>query len=138
MGEMEKRLLLFFGVTFVLVSLWPRIFPSPPPPEPRELPGAVEGVRDGASESTASAPDVSAPLPETRNTEAPAAAANDTAAAAQDKTAEVAAASERTVMVETSMYEMKLTNRGARLRSFMLQEYRDDEGRPYEILGQNA
>ena len=129
MGEMEKRLLLFFGVTFVLVSLWPRMFPAPRPPEPREPPRVVEGVRDVAPESTDPAPDVSVPSPLTGNTEDLA-----LAAAAEDKVAEVAAASERTVVVQTSMYEMKLTNRGARMLSFMLQEYRDNEGRPYEML----
>lgn len=133
MGETEKRLLLFFGVTFVLVSLWPRIFPAPRPPEPREPPRVVEGVRDVAPERTDPAPDVSVPLPLTGNTEDLA-----LAAAAEDKVAEVAAASERTVVVQTSMYEMKLTNRGARMLSFMLQEYRDNGGRPYEMLGQNA
>lgn len=140
MGEMEKRLLLFFGVTFVLVSLWPRIFPSPPPLEPSEPPGVVEGVRDVARDSSTSAPDVSATLPRGRKTEDPAADANDTVAVAVgvDNVAEVAAGSERTVVVETSMYEMKLTNRGARMLSFMLQEYRDNDGQPYEMLGQNA
>ncbi len=130
MGEMEKRLLLFFGVTFVLVSLWPRIFPVPRPPEPLEPPAAVEDVRDVEPGGNAPALDANAPSPETAVVEA--------AAAAVDKVAEIAAASERTVVVETSKYEMKLTNRGARLLSFMLQEYRNKEDRPYEMVGQNA
>ena len=134
MGEMEKRLLLFFGVTFVLVSLWPRIFPAPRPPETFEPPAAVEDVRDVEPGGHAAAPDVSAPSPETEDAEAAAAVAGP----AGDQVAEVVAASERTVVVETSKYEMKLTNRGARLLSFMLQEYRDKEGRPYEMVGQNA
>ena len=134
MGEMEKRLLLFFGVTFVLVSLWPRIFPPPQPLEPLEPPPSMEDVRE--VEPVGNAPlDVSTPSPET---ESPAAAAAPAPAPEDDKAAEVAAASERTVVVETSKYEMKLTNRGARLLSFMLQEYRDTEGRPYEMLGQSA
>ena len=131
MGEMEKRLLLFFGVTFVLVWLWPRIFPAPAPPEPRELPGVVEGIRDVAPENTVPAPEVSATLPAPGNSEIGTAAALDNAA-------EIVAASERTVVIETSMYEMKLTNRGARMLSFMLHEYRDSEDQPYEMLGQNA
>ena len=133
MGEMEKRLLLFFGVTFVLVSLWPRIFPAPRPPEPFEPPAAVEDVRDVGPGGKAPGLDANAPSPETEHAEAIEAAA----AAAVDSVAEVAAASERTVVVETSMYEMKLTNRGARMLSFMLQEYRDKEGYPYEMVGQN-
>ena len=131
MGEMEKRLLLFFGVTFVLVSLWPRIFPAPRPPEPFEPPAAVEDARDVEPGGNAPALDASAPSLGTEDVEA-------AAAVAGDQVAEVAATSERTVVVETSLYEMKLTNRGARILSFMLQEYRDKEGRPYEMVGQNA
>ena len=99
MGEMEKRLLLFFGVTFVLVSLWPRIFPAPRPPEPFEPPAAVEDARDVEPGGNAPALDASAPSPGTEDVEAIEAAA----AAAVDKGAEVAAVSERTVVVETSM-----------------------------------
>jgi len=133
MGEMEKRLLLFFGVTFVLVSLWPRIFPPARPPEPLEPPPAVEDIREIEPAGKAPALDVSAPP-----AEAESAAGVAGPAPAGDKVAEVAATSERTVVVETSKYEMKLTNRGARILSFMLQEYRDNEGHPYEMVGQNA
>ena len=136
MGEMEKRLLLFFGVTFVLVSLWPRIFPVPVRPEP---PAPVEGVGDVERSGNAPARDASAPSAGTED-----AVAEATAATAVDKVDELeraearAAETERTLVVETSKYEMKLTNRGARLLSFMLQEYRDTEGRPYEMVAQNA
>ena len=69
MGEMEKRLLLFFGVTFVLVSLWPRIFPAPRPPEPIEPP--MEDVREVEPGGNAPPPrDVNPPSPETEDAEA--------------------------------------------------------------------
>jgi hypothetical protein len=47
---MEKRLLLFFAVTFLLVSLWPRLFPPKAPPAPEvDFAAPKEGAEEGPS-----------------------------------------------------------------------------------------
>jgi YidC/Oxa1 family membrane protein insertase len=121
---MEKRLLLFFAVTFLLVSLWPRLFPPParpvPPPSPvgadADLPAPspeIEPSRDVAGE-TAEPPDTGLPL-ETRS-----------------------AATEETLVVETELYQLTLSNRGAHLVSARLKLFEDDQGQPYELVSDHA
>ncbi len=133
MGEMEKRLLLFFGVTFLLVSLWPRIFPPPPAPEP--VP-AAEGSPDVVSERAA--PGTSGSSAETAGHERAPLESEPVETGALEGAEARAAGSEQSVVVETSLYRMELTNRGARMISFQLSEHFDAENRPYEMVGQVA
>ncbi|MGH9319614.1 MAG: membrane protein insertase YidC [Vicinamibacteria bacterium] len=121
---MEKRLLLFFAVTFLLVSLWPRLFP---PPTPDPLPGAAADVTEPSTpaEGTgdiAPAPDESASVAE----EIP---------QAEDRRA---AEREEVVVVETDVYRLELSNRGARILSARLKDHQDDHGRPYELVSRAA
>ena len=49
-----------------------------------------------------------------------------------------AASAEREVVVETSLYRLVLSNRGARLMSMRLQEYLSNAREPYEMVGLGA
>ncbi len=121
---MEKRLLLFFAVTFLLVSLWPRLFPPPARPTPP----------DG---------DVTAPKKAVREEERPAAAHRveggapgaDTPVASPAARVAAAVAS---VVVETDVYRLTFSNQGARLVSARLKEFNDDAGEPYELVSVEA
>ena len=128
MGEMEKRLLLFFAVTFMLVSLWPRLFPPPTPPEPP--PGAE------------AATDVEPRAPAESDTPGTAATMDEEPEPPEEPEDEEvnarAASSERTLVIETSLYDMELTNRGGRMMSFKLREFQDSAGRPYEMVSRTA
>src|SRR5262245_26473472 len=116
---MEKRLLLFFAVTFLLVSLWPRLFPPPAPPLPSESPVAADLAEPPAPE-TELAPTTDEPVPE--STTAP-------------DTLEVrSAAREETVVVETDVYRLTFSNRGAHLVSARLKSFEDANGEPYELV----
>lgn len=121
---MEKRLLLFFAVTFLLVSLWPRLFPPPTPPPPSA--------------------DVEPAAPPPPETVAPPRAADEAAvgeeSGAQEagKTEARSAASEERIVVETDVYELTFSNRGARLVSARLKAHDDDTGEPYELVSQLA
>ena len=118
---MEKRLLLFFGSTFLLVSLWPTFFPPPPIPEDGSSPfveNSGSGLRapaDVPASPSKKAPAVpSAPSPEPEEHE-------ESAEHPEESEYEVRAASaEREVVVETSLYRLGLSNRGARLLSMRL------------------
>lgn len=135
MGDMEKRLLLFFGVTFLLVSLWPRFFPAAPPPEP--VP-AVEGAPDVIEEPAAPPPRESASeADEPIATETEPRAPGETPADTESPEAR-AAGSEQPIVVETPLYRMELTNRGARIVSFKLSHHLDAENAPYEMVSQIA
>src|SRR5262245_11349492 len=120
---MEKRLLLFFAVTFLLVSLWPRLFPPPAPPLPSESPVAVDVAPP--------------PAPETE----PAPAGEETApesTSAPTTPESRSAAREQTVLVETDVYRLTFSNRGAHLVSARLKSFEDTTGEPYELVSEEA
>jgi YidC/Oxa1 family membrane protein insertase len=41
---------------------------------------------------------------------------------------------EKLISIETDLYSIKFTNKGARIRSWELKNYQDDEGRPLELV----
>jgi YidC/Oxa1 family membrane protein insertase len=124
---MEKRLLLFFAVTFLLVSLWPRMFPPPAPPLPSASPVDVVGPER---------PLTPGPAAPTEETPAPGGAAP---AAAEERGPEArSAAGEERIVVETDVYRLTFSNRGARLTSARLKAHDDDKGEPYELVSQMA
>ncbi len=135
---MEKRLLLFFGATFLLVTLWPRFFPPPPMPENVPSP-SVENSENGLStpaELPVSPASPTEPDPAVRT--APS-LQEERPEPSEESTYEVRAASEeREVVVETSLYRLVLSNRGGRLLSMRLREYLDNAREPYEMVGLGA
>ncbi len=122
---MEKRLLLFFAVTFLLVSLWPRLFPPPAPPLPSSSPMAVEPAGEPASAEA-----------EEAKTE-PVLVEGTEPGVAGEPTRRAAAAEERLV-VETDVYRLEFSNRGARLVSARLKAFEDERGEPYELVSAEA
>jgi len=140
---MEKRLLLFFGATFLLVSLWPTFFPTPPMPEDSSFP-PVENRGSGltapadvpASPVERAGALESAPSLEPKGYEE---SAERLPEQREDLEYEVRAASaEREVVVETSLYRIVFSNRGARLMSMQLKEYLNKNREPYEMVGLGA
>ena len=136
---MEKRLLLFFGSTFLLVSLWPMFFPAPPMPED----GSSPPVDNRGGESTAPADVPASPRERAAALEsAPSLEPEEheeSTANREDSEYEVRAASaERQVVVDTSLYRLVFSNRGARLLSMQLREYLSNAREPYEMVGQGA
>lgn len=133
---MEKRLLLFFGSTFLLVSLWPRFFPPPPMPED----GSSPFVENGGSRLSAPADVPASPSKQAPSVErAPSREPEDRPERAEESEYEIRAASaEREVVVETSLYRLVLSNRGARLLSMRLQEHLSNAREPYEMVGLGA
>lgn len=124
---MEKRLLLFFAVTFLLVSLWPRLFPPPAPPLPSASPVGVESASPVTTEKDEAKAEAS-PAP-------PVGAAD---ARADEALPARAAAAEERIVVETDVYRLTFSNRGARLMSARLKAHQDDRGEPYELVSQVA
>lgn len=137
---MEKRLLLFFAVTFLIMSLWWRIFP-PTVPEPEAPPETTtESVEKGESES--------GPQKVAAQEEEPSAAREvekpgqperrEEASEAPEVVAEKAAEQEERVVVDTDVYHLEVSNRGGRLVSATLKGYEDGDGNPYELVDEKA
>jgi YidC/Oxa1 family membrane protein insertase len=127
---MEKRLLLFFAVTFLLVSLWPRLFPPPAPPLPTAGPDLIEPAAPGEQ----SVPEEEEP----RSEPASMLVEGGKTAGGGNELPTRGARDEERVVVDTDVYRLTFSNRGAHLLSARLKEFEDEGGEPYELLSEEA
>jgi YidC/Oxa1 family membrane protein insertase len=117
----EKRLLLIFLVSFVFMllsqPLLKRFFPAPPPPQK-------------LAQSEQNPPSAAAP--------APAAAAKSTSPNAPTATASSVtkqAAAETDTVIESDLYRVTFTNRGAQVKSWILKKFDSDtEKSPLDLV----
>jgi YidC/Oxa1 family membrane protein insertase len=126
---MERRILLAFTLSFVVFVVYMR-FQAPKPGEiPVQPPPRVE--EDLRSEKSAP-PDFPTaevePAPPPTSTPYPASSQEVGEAERRE------ASGEQQVEVDTPLFRALFTNRGAKLISFVLKEYEDGEGNPYEMV----
>lgn len=121
----EKRLLLIFLVTFVIIlafqPLLKRFLPTPPPPQ--HEPSQSEAARPATTPppSATTAPTSKAPASKT-----PAAGSKQ-------------AASESETVLENDLYRITFTNRGAQVKSWILKKYDNEaENGPLDLVNQAA
>jgi len=129
---MERRLLLVFALTFLVILLFQPLLkkfgPQPPakpqssqaqpaanPPQPSSAGGAVAG--NPASRAST-----------------PRAAVNKTPVVPANKQA----SSESETVIENGLYRIVFTNRGGRVKSWVLKKWDDEKGRPLELVNQAA
>ena len=119
----EKRLLIVFALTFLIIilaqPLLKRFAPQQPPATTEPKP-----AQTSAAPTPAAAP-------------APAAAPQHQAAPAPTRGA-VQAKSEEDTVVENDLYKITFTNRGAQVKSWILKKYDDDQGKPLELVNAAA
>jgi YidC/Oxa1 family membrane protein insertase len=120
---MEKRLLLFFAIVFLLVAAWPRLFPPP-----AKAPNAAENVIPPV-ESTAPPSESAEPRESVRTEPTP---------SREGGSMPLAASREETSVVDTDVYQLTFSNRGGRLTSARLKAYADAVGEPYELVSPEA
>lgn len=127
----EKRLLVAFLAMIVILFVWGKFYKPPPPPARPPVAPAVStgtnsqsapgpGQASSASGSTSTAPtspSQTAPLPTATQ-----------------------ASAETTLVVESPLYRIEFSNRGAVARSWKLKNYLDDEKppRPLELVNSSA
>jgi YidC/Oxa1 family membrane protein insertase len=127
---MEVRLLLTFALVGLVLFGWNYLFPAPKAPPPP------------AKQASAPAPAQAKPEPPTPAKE-PAKAAPKRALA-KGKTEPVAtpalASSEKaeTYIIETPVYKIAFSNRGATVRSWVLKNYKDSTGKPVDLVNAHA
>lgn len=123
--SMETRLLLAFGLMGLVLFSTQYFLPQPPPP--------------AAEKKTAAAPAPSGGQPQEKADAAPSpareAAAVDSPAAGPGR---IVGEKDETYILETDVYRIVFTNRGAAIRSWVLKRYRDSEGRPVELVNAAA
>ncbi len=89
-----------------------------------------------AAPTTTQSADQSTPVP-SQPAAAPAAAAPHAPAAASSVPT-VQAAAETTTVVENELYRIEFTNRGAQVRSWILKRFKDNEGKPLDLVHDTA
>ncbi len=123
---MEKRLLLVFALTFLVIVLFQpllkKYLPQPP--------------TSPAQNQQQAQPQPQAPPP-------PAPANNPAPAAAQSKTrgsapAMVQAAAESETIVENDLYRITFSNHGGLVKSWVLKKYDDEKGQPLDLVNSAA
>jgi YidC/Oxa1 family membrane protein insertase len=116
---MERRLLLVFALTFVVILLFQpllkKYFPQP----------AVTKTEAPVS------PQLPASSPGTQSQPQPAVAAAQSAAGKH-------ASAETETVVENDLYRITFTNRGAQVKSWILKKFDDDHGKPLDLVNSAA
>ena len=122
---MERRLLLVFALTFLVIMLFQPVLKKylPQPPAKPENSQPVPAQTQAQS-----------PMPAGATSAAPTASTGKKTAAA----APLQASSESETVIENGLYRIVFTNRGARVRSWVLKKYTDDQGGPLELVNKTA
>jgi YidC/Oxa1 family membrane protein insertase len=123
-GGQDSRTLLIFSVVFVLIFLGLQYFGPKRKTQP-ETPAEV------ASQSAPKAAVTPAPV-------TPAAAVAAGRVSAKAAAAAVVAAGESTTVVENELYRITFSNRGGQAVSWILKKYKDDAGKPLDLVNQKV
>src|SRR5688572_10282233 len=110
---MERRVLIAVFLSFLVLYAYQAIFIPAQPPQQSPAQATQPAAQPPAATIQPSAQTAPAPVPDVAG---PAAVVTDTAA--------------REIVVETATVRPTLTNRGARIVSWQLKEYRDAAGEP--------
>ena len=117
---MERRLLLVFVLTFLVIILFQPILkkylPQPAQPAPAQ------------KENQPSQPQAANPPP----------VVEPAAAAVPEKSATRQAAAESQIVIENDLYRITFTNRGAQVTSWVLKNFDDDHGKPLDLVNAAA
>jgi YidC/Oxa1 family membrane protein insertase len=116
-GGQDSKTILAFTTIFLVMFLGLQFLKPKKPAAP--APGTQQPAAT-ASQSSSSQPAVT-----------PVAAADTSTSTAQ-------AVSESTTVVENELYRITFSNRGAQVKSWILKKYKDDDGKPLDLVNQDA
>jgi YidC/Oxa1 family membrane protein insertase len=129
---MERKLLLVFALTFLVIMLFQPLLkkygPQPPASKPEN---AQQGSAQNQSPTAASNSTSSA------SSEAASSSKSASAAKAQPSS-HVEATAESETVIENDVYRIVFTNRGGRVKSWVLKKYTDDKGGQLELVNTAA
>jgi YidC/Oxa1 family membrane protein insertase len=128
---MEKRVIIAVVLSFLVLYAYQAMF-APPPPKPRAVQSEAAKGAAAPAAGQAAAPGSSA-IGSPR-TEAP--APGSPAAALAQTVVEVADTEARDILIETDALHAVFTNRGAALKSWRLNHYKDRAGKAVDLVPQ--
>ncbi len=124
-GKGDSRFLFVFSLVFLVMFLGLQYFKPKKSAEPAQKQAAVQQHQQAAAtpgESTA----------------APESTAATSTAGTTAKAATTAAQAETLITVESELYRIQFSNRGASVRSWILKKYKDDDGNPLDLVNAKA
>ena len=121
-GGFDSRTIFVFSVIFLLVFLGLQIYKAKNPQTPP--------ANSQTQQQQASAP-AAQTNPSAQTSAAPAAPTAVDANAVQ-------ASAESLTVVENELYRITFTSRGAQVKSWILKKYKDDDGKPLDLVNQEA
>jgi len=124
---MERRLLIVFALTFLVIMIFQPLLKKYGP----QPPAKTEATQAAANQTQLPAAASNAPAASQNS------AANG-ARAAKASSAPVQAATESDTVIENNVFKIVFTNRGGRVKSWVLKKYTDDKGGPLELVNTGA
>jgi YidC/Oxa1 family membrane protein insertase len=121
---MERRLLVVFALTFLVILLFQPLLKKYGP-QPTAKPESSRAVGQNQAQPATQPPSQLA-------------TANVAASAQAPASAPLQAASESETVIENTVFKIVFTNRGARVKSWVLKKYTDDKGGPLELVNTTA
>jgi YidC/Oxa1 family membrane protein insertase len=121
---MERRLLVVFALTFLVILLFQPLLKKYGP-QPTAKPESSRAAGQNQAQPATQLPSQLA-------------AANVAASAQAPASAPLQAASESETVIENTVFKIVFTNRGARVKSWVLKKYTDDKGGPLELVNTAA
>ncbi len=126
--SMEQRLLLAFALMGIVLFATPYLFKSPAPTAAPKKPTTA------AQAQTAPTPGTPAPP-----AAAPAKAGTTAKTKAEHVAAQkIAAENEQTYTIDTDLYKVVFSNRGAVVQQWILKKYTDDNGKPLALVNETG
>lgn len=124
-GQDSKTILVFTGI-FLVILFGMQYYreKTAPPPKPQHA------QQQHAAGTAAPAPQTTAP--------AGSPAVQKGVSAAVPASADIVAETETTTTVENELYRITFTNRGAQVKSWILKKYKDNKGKPLDLVNQKA
>jgi YidC/Oxa1 family membrane protein insertase len=117
---MERRLLIVFALTFLVIMLFQPLLKKYGP----QPPAKQETAQPAPQNQTQTPTQPSAPVP----------APPQPSAATKASSTPVQATAESDTVIENDVYRIVFTNRGARVKSWVLKKYTDDKGGQLELV----
>jgi len=124
--SMELRLLLAFILMGVVLFVTPYFYKTVAPPVKKTAPAAATSAPAAAPPAAATAPveTAAATEPETDASESP----------SKTSVPPVAAQKEETRTIDTDLFQITFSNRGAVVKSWLLKKYREHSGAPLQLV----
>ncbi len=126
---MERRLLIVFALTFVVIMLFQPLLKKYGPQPPAKTENSQPAVQNQAPVPSQSSPQLPPQEP---------AVGRNAGLRGTPASPPVQAASESETVIENDVYRIVFTNRGGRVKSWMLKKFTDDKGGPLELVNTPA